>query len=181
MRVGACPSVGLLVSRVARKIFLLLFFFVVELRGGWCLLVAVYAPFTRPLRSAYARVRSVCAPCALRVRSVYAPCVLRVRSVCAPCALRVRSVCASVYIRVRSVYIRVRVRSVDMHQGFLRFTSGLPAVYSSWSPAVYTRLACMGCSWVWALAVITRGRLSLRVIARCCWFVVFVFFDCFRV
>ena len=80
-----------------------------SLRGGWCLLLAVYAPFTRPLRSVYARVRSVCAPCTLRVRSVYASVYIRVRSV---------------YIRVRSVYIRV---TCGLHQGHLRFKPGLPA------------------------------------------------------
>ena len=131
-----------------------------ENRGGWCLLFAVYAPFTRPLRSVYARVRSVCAPCALRVRSVGAPCALRVRL-----CLHQGSFCLH-----RGSFGLHQV-SCGLHQGHLRFTS--------WLPAVYTRPSCVGCSWVWALAVITRGRLSLRVIARC-WFVVFVF-DCFRV
>ena len=83
----------------------------VQLRGGWCLLLAVYAPFTRPLRSVYARVRSVYAPCTLRVCSVYAPCTLRVRSVYAPCTLLFTS------------------GFVLFTSGFVRFTSGLPAVY----------------------------------------------------
>ena len=79
----------------------LFFLFLMHARGGWCLLLAVYAPFTRPLRSVCARVRSVCAPYTLHVRSVCAFVYIRVRSV---------------YIRVRSVYIRV---SCGVHQGYL--------------------------------------------------------------
>ena len=89
------------------------------------------------------------------LRAVYSPatfrlrwCTLRVRSVCAPCTLRVRFC-----LHQRSFCLHQC--SFGLHQGYLRFTPGLPAVS--------TRPSCVGCSWVWALAVITRGRLSLRV------------------
>ena len=86
-------------------------------RGGWCFLLAVYAPFT------------VYSPAALRLRS----CTLRVRYVSAPCPLRVRAVCASCALRVR-FYLHqgsfcLHQGSFGLYQGFLRFTSGLPAVY----------------------------------------------------
>ena len=122
---------------------------------------------TRGLRAVYrllarcAPFALVYAPCALCVRSVSAPCTRRVRFVCAPCTLLFTSgfvLFTSGFVRFISgfpaVYIRV---TCGLHQGYLRFASGLLAVY--------TRPACVGCSWVWALAVITRGRLSL--VASC--------------
>ena len=84
---------------------------VVGSRGGWCLLLAVYAPFTRELRAVCVRVRSVCAPCKLRVRPVYTPCTLLFTS-----------------------------GFVRFMPGYVRFTSGLPAVY--------IRPACVGCSFI---------------------------------
>ena len=68
-------------------------------RGGWCLLLAVYARFTL-------RVRFVYASCTLCVRGVYAP--FTSGSVwCTRCLRAVYIRVRSVYIKVRSVYIRV--------------------------------------------------------------------------
>ena len=109
-------------------------------RGGWCLLLAVYALFTRPLRSVYARVRSVYAPRTLRVRSVCAPCTFRVWFVYAPCTPRVRSEYAPSTLRVR--FCLATSGFVLFTSGFVRFTSGFPAVYVRATSAVYIRVTC---------------------------------------
>ena len=126
MRVGACPSVGLLVSRVARKIFLLLFFRCGAQRG--------VVPSSRGLRAVYSPATLRLRSCALRVRSVYALRALRVRSVYAPCKLLLTSglvLFTSGFVRFASS--ASRATTCGLHQGHLRFTPGLPA----WANRVY--------------------------------------------
>ena len=126
---------------------------------------AVYSPATLRLRSCALRVRSVCAPCALRVRfclhqgqfGLHQGCYLRFTS--GPPAVYTRH---QACLRGLLVHVGPRMNEISRkpaHNTVAEMASARQHLKTQ--PAIMEQRAVEG-RCMWALAVIKRGRFSLR-------------------